>query len=100
MVQTLLAAFHGPVGALATDLLIYVALGLLLIWLADVATARAVMPAASRRESRGRGPRALFPPILAGVVVGIIVVQMLPDWFPGAALAALPGDTGLAPGSR
>jgi hypothetical protein len=87
MVPALLAALGGPVGAVATDFLIYVAFGLLLIGLADAVTARAVIPAGSGAERRGRNARAPFPAIFAGLVAGIFAVHFLPEWFPNAAFA-------------
>jgi hypothetical protein len=99
MVHALLAALEGPVGALATDFLIYVTFGLLLIGLADVVTARAVIPAGSRTGRRGRDGGALFPAIFAGLVAGIVAVHLLPEWFPTAAFAEPLRESALAIGN-
>ena len=87
MLPALLDALHGPVGDLAMDVLVYVTCALLLIGVADVVTARAVLPAGARAGRRGARGRALVPAILAGLVAGIGTVLMLPEWFPAAALA-------------
>lgn len=96
MVHTLLAALQGPVAALSANFLIYVTFGLLLIGLADVVTARAVLPVGSRTQRRSRDTTALFPAILAGLVAGIVAVHILPDWFPAGAFAEALRESALA----